>query len=130
MTRRADGTGGARPLLSSGFKFGQAFETRDGKWLVRPPLVLRGGRGRHLRHPGGDSTLVPLATSPASEVHPAVSPDGRWMAYARTNRDVGDLRPPVPGRGLGAVAGLDRRRLQPVWSHSGKELFYGNADND
>ena len=56
-------------------------------------------------------TLVPLVATPAGELFPALSPDGRWLAYASNESGAaGDLRPAVPRDRDGQVAGLHRRR--------------------
>ena len=59
----------------------------------------------------GDTTLVPLVAAPPSELFPALSPDGRWLAYASNESGtLGGLRPPVSGDRVGQVAGLHRGR--------------------
>ena len=130
MTRRADGTGGARPLLSSGFKFGQAFETRDGKWLVVRRSFFEAGAGDIFATRAGDSTLVPLATSPASEVDAAVSPDGRWVAYSSNESGVYEVYVrPFPDAASARWQVSTAGGTDAVWSHGGRELFYVSGDN-
>jgi len=131
MLRRADGTGTAQPLLSSRFNFGQAFETRDGKWLVVRRSFFEPGAGDIYAVRLGDSTLVPLATSPATELDAAVSPDGRWLAYSSDESGVSEIYVrPFPDAAsarwqVSAAGGSD-----PVWSHSGREIFYRGGQNE
>ena len=111
MRRRADGTGAPQPLVKSPFAFAQASETHDGKWLLARRSFLEAGSGDIYGIREGDSTLMPLVTGPASEIEPTVSPDGRWLAYASNESGhAGGVRAAVPRRGVGAVAGVGRRR--------------------
>ena len=125
---RADGTGAPRQLLHSALQFAQAFETRDGRWMVLRRSFGETGAGDIYAVRKGDTTLVPLLTSPAREMSPTVSPDGRWLAYVsdesgqlevyvRPFPDVASARWQVSASG-GTL---------PVWAHNGRELFYLNG---
>ena len=68
---------------------------------------------------------VPLLVSEFQDGAHAVSPDGRWLAYvsAESGRDEVYVRPfPNTKDGLWLVS-TDGGQ-QPVWAHSGRELFY------
>jgi Tol biopolymer transport system component len=125
MIRRADGTGTATTLVRTTFSFGQTFQTHDGKWLIARRSFFEAGKGDIYGVRAGDSTLVPLVAGPASEIHPAVSPDGRWLAYMSDESGTPEVYVrPFPdassARWQVSIAG----GAEPVWSHSGKELFY------
>ncbi len=123
--RRADGTGAARVLVRSTFAFGQTFQTRDGKWIVARRSFSESGKGDIYAAREGDSTLVPLVTGPASEIDPAVSPDGRWLAYASDESGAMEIYVrPFPDVASARWQVSTVGGLSPVWSHSGKELFY------
>jgi eukaryotic-like serine/threonine-protein kinase len=129
-SRRADGTGAAETLLRSPFAFGQVFETHNGQWLVVRRSFFEAGGGDIYAIRKGDSTLVPLATSPATEGKPAVSPDGRWVAYVSDESGVNEVyvRPfpdAASARWQVSIAGGG----DPVWAHSGRELFYRSTAN-
>ena len=129
--RRADGTGSVRALLSTKMSFGQAIETRDGKWLVLRSSLLEAGSGDIYGVRLGDSTLVPLVTGPATEGDVAMSPDARWLAYASNESGTYEIyvRPfpeTASARWQVSVAGGS----DPVWSHTGRELFYLNGQNE
>ena len=82
---RADGTGNARQLIGSKADFAQILPSRDGRWLlVRTPLNVPGTGADIVGYRPGDTTAVPLIATPAAEGYPALSPDGRWLAYSST----------------------------------------------
>lgn len=121
---RLDGEGVRRVLDRPGV-VRNGFVSPDGAWLI-----FREGEAPvadifALRAPFTGSDLVPIAASAAGERSPAMSPDGRWVAYTadgggRWNVWVTPLDP------------ADQRRWQvssdggeePAWSPSGSELFY------
>ena len=66
---------------------------------------------------------------PSSEIHPSLSPDGRWLAYAsdETGRyEVYVQSFPVPGRRVQISPGGGS---EPRWRGDGKELFFISADS-
>jgi serine/threonine-protein kinase len=129
MRRRADGTGTAELLIHSRFAWAQGLATRDGRWILARRSVAEAGNGDIYAVRMGDSTLVPLLTGPATEAEPAVSPDGRWLAYATTESGTAQVyvRPfPDVASARWQVSTSDGR--DPLWSHSGRELFYVSAN--
>jgi len=55
---------------------------------------------------------------------PAISPDGRWLAYASyTGTESEVYVQPYPGAGSPIVVSVDGG-YSPAWNHSGRELFY------
>jgi serine/threonine-protein kinase len=77
----------------------------------------------------------PLTRESLSQVDPAFSPDGRWMAYVSTN---GEGRggqiivrpfPSEPSGGRWTVSESESGAKFPVWSRNRRELFYVNSDN-
>jgi eukaryotic-like serine/threonine-protein kinase len=129
--RRADGTGSTRTLLPVKPDYGQAFQTRDARWLVLRSSIFLPGKGNIFGVRMGDTTLVPLANGPATEGDAAVSPDGRWLAYTSEESGVFEIYVrPFPDAAsarwqVSAAGGTD-----PVWSRSGRELFYISAQNE
>jgi eukaryotic-like serine/threonine-protein kinase len=129
MSRRADGTGTPQTLMRSSFAWAHAIETRDGKWVVARRSFFETGAGDIYAVRKGDTTLVPLVTGPASEVMPAVSPDGRWLAYTSNESGVPEIYVrPFPDAASARWQVSTAGGASPVWSHSGKELFYRSAD--
>jgi eukaryotic-like serine/threonine-protein kinase len=72
-----------------------------------------------------------FAPSQANELHPAFSPDGRWIAY--TSDETGSyevyVRPYPETAGGGKWQISSNGGQVPVWSHDGKNLFFETLDN-
>jgi serine/threonine-protein kinase len=71
-----------------------------------------------------DKKRQPLVQTPALETDPAISPDGRWMAYQSTQSGTPQVyvrRFPGPSRNW--PVSLDGG-TNPVWAPSGRELFF------
>ena len=128
---RADGTGTPRQLLHSPFQFAQAFQTRDGRWMVLRRSFSEAGNGDLYAVRTGDSTLVPLLTSPAREISPAVSPDGRWLAYVSDESGQTEVYVrPFPEVATARWQVSSSGGTLPMWAHNGRELFYINGRQD
>jgi len=79
----------------------------------------------------GDSIPRPLVTGPADEFAPAVSPNGRWFAYASNESGKSEifvrlLDDPGAGRTQVSVNGGE----EPRWAPSGKELYYRTRNGE
>jgi len=123
---RADGSSKPDRLLANDTsQVDEAVWSRDGRWLVYRTGVSEGFRDIHARPLSGDTTRLTVAAGPFDEYMPAISPDGRWIAYVsvESGREEVYVRP---------FPETDRARWQvsiaggsgPAWSHSGRELFY------
>ena len=100
----------------------------DGAIIFREEIF---GKGMDLmRWPDLDdpSSIEPLLDGPANELSPAVSPNGRWLAYVsdETGRDdVFVTSYPEPGGHVQvSIAGA----TSPAWSPDSKELYYFEKD--
>ena len=72
----------------------------------------------------GDRTVRLFAATPANEFMPRFSYDGRWIAYVSDESGRNEIYVrPFPGPG-GRVRISDDGGSEPVWSHSGRRLFY------
>jgi serine/threonine-protein kinase len=62
---------------------------------------------------------------------PAISPDGRWIAYTsnETSREEIYVRP-FPAVGSGRWQISSEGGISPVWSPNGRELFYNSPPDD
>jgi serine/threonine-protein kinase len=122
---RADGTGTPRILYHGPMGLGQAVSSRDGHWLLLRRVVSEAGNGDIYALKLGDSTPTPLLASPAREVSPALSPDGKWLAYVSTESGKPEVYVrPFPDVGSAKWQVSLSGGTTPVWAHSGRELFY------
>jgi Tol biopolymer transport system component/tRNA A-37 threonylcarbamoyl transferase component Bud32 len=125
---RADGTGPPQVLVKSPFNFVHVIESRDGRWILVRRGVNEVGSGDIYAAKIGDSVLVPLLTTPAREVSPALSPDGRWLAYESDESGASEVYVrPFPDVASGRWQVSLSGGTAPKWAHSGKELFYING---
>jgi serine/threonine-protein kinase len=123
---RADGSDKPERLLPNDTsQIDEAEWSRDGRWLVYRTGTVAGVRDIFARRVEGDTTRVTVAAGVADEYAPALSPDGRWIAYAsvESGQEEVYVRPfPDAGRARWQVSVAGGG--SPAWSHSGHELFY------
>jgi serine/threonine protein kinase len=129
VRRRADGRGGIDTLLSTNVFEG--FVTGDG-WVIARTGGDVGGNSRDIigMRLGTDGTPRPLMANPAyDEAAPAVSPDGKWIAYEsdETGRTEVYLRP-FPDTDGGKWQVSENGGEGPLWAKSGRELFFVDAN--
>jgi serine/threonine-protein kinase len=131
FARRADGTGSARSVVLSKRDFGQIVPSRNGDWLVTRTPGNSEGNGDILAFRPGDSTVVPLVATAATELFPALSPDGRWLAYQSNESGAFEVYVrPFPETGSAKWQVSTAGGNQPRWSNSGRELFYINGKSE
>ncbi len=128
---RADGTGTPEPLPTDPRGVSTTTTSSRDNWVVVGTQASTSGGGDLLAfRMGRDTLLTTLLNTPAFEGQPAVSPDGRWLAYAsgETGRNEVFVRPfPDVGKGKWQVS--VEGGSWPKWSHTGRELFYVSAVN-
>ena len=122
--KRADGGGLAEPLLAGEHEQWEASWPREGRFLVYRERHPDTGRDLWVLPLDGDRTPIPYLKRSFDERAPAVSPDGRWVAYTsdESGRDevyVGSLPEPDLVRQVSNNGGSE-----PRWSWGGTELFY------
>jgi serine/threonine-protein kinase len=124
-SRRADGTGAVDTLFTGQRGFSAVALTPDSNTFI---LRVGGPNDIGLWH-RGDTATVPLVASPAfAETSPALSPDGRWLAYG--SNEAGRLEVyvrPYPNVDAGRWQVSQAGGSSPHWSHTGRELFYENG---
>ena len=63
-----------------------------------------------------------------SEISPALSPDGKWLAYASNESGRFEVYVrPYPDVNSGRWQVSQAGGLQPLWARNGRELFYENG---
>ena len=128
--QRADGSAPAQRVASDPRGLGEGFESPDGQWLVLRTadavccdiLAIR---------PGVDSASRPIAATSFRERSPALSPDGKWLAYVsdEAGRFEVFVRP-FPDAQSGKWQVSTAGGLSPLWSRQGDELFFVDGAND
>ncbi|HEU4828228.1 MAG TPA: LpqB family beta-propeller domain-containing protein, partial [Gemmatimonadales bacterium] len=123
----ADGSGPARALPSTELQPWEVDFTPDGRSLLVRTAGGPGSRDVWLVPRDGASAPVGLLTTPADEVSPAVSRDGRRMAYVSNESG----RAEVYVRAFPGMGGRHQVSLEggtePAWSRDGRELYYRSA---
>ncbi len=131
--KRADGAGEAELVYDFERDVAQGFWSPDGEWMilrVAGPMGGLGGRDILAVRPGVDDDPVELIVGEADEAAPALSRDGKWLAYnsSETGRYEVFVRP-FPNVNDGKWQVSTNGGMGPLWSHSGDELFYVDRDD-
>jgi serine/threonine protein kinase len=129
----ADGSGRlTRPELHDRRAIGAHTWSPDGKWLVFRTDDQEAGNGDIMGiRPGVDTVPRALVATPAEELSPAVSFDGRWIAYSsnETGRREVFVRP-FPRTGDARYQISTTGGTNPTWNRNGRELFYLDAEGN
>jgi Tol biopolymer transport system component len=130
-TVQTDGSGTPGPLFVRQGSNEEAIESRDRRWIV----FRSGDRGRNqntdlLYFPREAPSVVrAVVDTRFNERGPALSPDGRWLAYISDDSGQDEIYvrsfPGPGGRVQVSVGG----GAEPVWSRSGLELFYRSGSS-
>ena len=131
-TQRADGGApGVVQLRRRGNVFNAGWSP-DGKWLVFRTRSEAPGAGDILAiRPGTDTAPTPLVATAFTETSPALSFDGRWLAYCSNESGKNEIYVvPFPNTSAGKWAISTGGGTEPLWSHRGTELFYRDASGN
>ena len=119
---RSDGSGAPEPLFAEaqGWSLRRSAWSRDGRYVA----YGRGGRDIWVVETR-TSTGRPLIATPATELAPAFSPDGRFLAYQSDESGTAEVY-------VRSFPNVEARRdlisrsggQLPVWSRDGKYIFY------
>ncbi len=127
-SRRADGTGSAELVFDHEVGLADGFWSPDGEWLLlrsSGPRGVEGARDILAVRPGVDSVAQPLLAEEYDESAPAISWDGRWIAYVSTETDREEVFVrPFPDVDSGKVQVSTEGGIMPYWAHNGEELFF------
>jgi hypothetical protein len=122
--KRADLTDNAQLLWDLEDPIYEGTWSPDGEWVV----VRTGSSGDLWAiRPGVDTVPVPIATQPGIEERgPAISPDGRWIAYSSDADGTPQIYVrPFPESAAGAQRQVSTEGARnPRWSSDGTEIFY------
>ncbi|MBI2402194.1 MAG: protein kinase [Gemmatimonadetes bacterium] len=125
----AAGGGVAERLFSSSNPVWEGLWSPDGRTLIYREIAPATGRDIWYRRAQGDASPRPIARTQFNERAPALSPDGRWLAYQsdESGRDEVYVRPFPPEAGGQWQVSADGG-TQPFWGRNGRELFYRHGD--
>jgi serine/threonine-protein kinase len=124
--QRADGSGSARLLIEDELDISEGLWSPDGTWLIYSTIEFAEfGQDIYGIRPGVDSVPRPLVVTDFQESGPTISPNGLWLAYRsnESGRDEVYVRP-FPNTDDGRWQISRAGGTEPLWSHSGQELFY------
>ena len=129
-TIRADGSSKPeRYLAQDTAQVDEALWSADGRWLVYRTGVTDNVRDILARGTGADTSTITVSASKFDEYSPALSPDGRWVAYVSIESGHEEVYVrPFPNTGDARWQVSTEGGAAPAWSHSGKELFYITGD--
>jgi serine/threonine-protein kinase len=109
----------------------EVFWAPDGDWVIYRTGTTPTARDIYARRIRPDTATIAVAARPGiDERAPALSPNGRWLAYVsgETGRDEIWVRPfPDVGAGSRRVS-PGGSAVEPVWSDDGDELFFRTAE--
>jgi hypothetical protein len=102
----------------------------DGKWFLVRTDNTDVGRGDIFGiQLGGDTTPMPLVASRYEELTPALSPDGRWLAYTSSESGQQEVYVrPFPATSEGHWQVSIEGGSHPRWAPNSRELFYLSPD--
>lgn len=125
-TRRADGSTPARLQVPVKREAYSPVWTPDAKWLIYTTDAFAPDSGNIVGiRPGVDTAPVPIVATTYREIQPAVSPDGRWLAYVSDESDNYEVYvAPLPNTRAARWAISTLGGIDPQWSPRGNELFY------
>jgi len=131
-TQRADGGAPGVVQLRRKENVFNARWSPDGKWLVFQTGAGGPGAGDILAiRPGTDTAPTPLVATAFTETSPALSFDGRWLAYCSNESGKDEIYVvPFPNTSAGKWAISTGGGTEPLWSHRGTELFYRDASGN
>jgi serine/threonine-protein kinase len=124
--RPADGSGKDRLLARLDRQIQEVTWSRDGRWLLARTDNGAAGAGDIVGvRTSGDTTPVPVVATPFTELHPALSPDGHWVAYASNESGAYEVYVrPFPDEGGGRWQVSNGGGTEPLWAPDGGQLYY------
>ena len=128
----ADGSAQATPLLGNVPDIFEALWSPDSRWQVLRKMTKTAGAGSILAiRPGVDSVPVPLLAGKSNQLQPALSGDGRWLAYASDETGRFEVYVvPFPNTTTARWVVSKGGGNEPAWAPHGDELFYRDGNDN
>ncbi|MEJ2206140.1 MAG: protein kinase [Gemmatimonadota bacterium] len=130
--RPADGSRPATLVLARDLAVQEAFPAPDGSIVFRTGTNTGGGTDADIFRwgPPPDTVARAIVDSDFLDWQPALSPDGRWLAYVSTESGSSQVyvRPFPDTQTRRSQVSVDGG-TEPVWSRDGTELFFRGAES-
>jgi len=128
--RPADGSTPQRLLARLDRQVQEVTWSPDGRWLLFRTDNGTAGLGDIVGiRTTGDTTPVPLVEDDFTELQPAVSPDGKWLAYSSNESGAREVYVrSFPGTTGGRWQVSNGGGIQPRWSPDGRELYFKSTN--
>jgi serine/threonine-protein kinase len=119
---RADGSSPPELVVAYlGRQINEAFWSRDGRWIVFRTVP----NDIFAQRTAGDTSTIPILQSAFDEFTPALSPDGRWLAYMSNESGTFEVFVrPFPAAQSAKWQVSTASGSNPFWSPDGRELLY------
>jgi hypothetical protein len=125
--KRADGTEEAKLVLDDPEFIDEAFYSPSGEWLVYRRGKTTGARDIYAVRSNLETEAKPLVASKFDETGPALSSDGRWLAYVSIRAGQRNVYVrPFPSADADTQVSVNGG-TQPVWARNRPELYYQNG---
>jgi len=137
--KAADGAQPAQLLVDWDHQILEMLPSPDGSWLLFRTGFEAAGRGDIMGikredlpiEAGNREVVVPLIATEFTELSPTFSPDGRWLAYVSDESGTREVYVrPFPNVTDRKWQVSQSGGTEPLWSHSGREIFYISGESD
>jgi Tol biopolymer transport system component len=131
LVKPSNGLGDAETVLPTGATFPYSWSP-DGRYIIYDTRGVKSRFDLYALSMDGPHTESLLLNSQFDENHPALSPDGKWLAYEAD--DTGTYEIYVQAFSPDGKLGADRKRVSttggamPVWRRDGTELYFISGD--
>jgi serine/threonine-protein kinase len=127
-SKAANGTGSVESLHTSKNPLVASTWSADGRSLIFSEFIDQSGSDIWALSLDGESTTRPLIAESYNEGYPAISPDGRWIAYFSDESGQYNVYVrPFPNVDSGKWLISTRGGVYPIWAPDGRELYYLGA---
>ena len=99
----------------------------DGRYLIVDTQGLKSGFDVS-KIDVATRTMTPVVHGPDNEIAPALSPDGKWLAYVSTESGSPEVYLTSFPSGVGKWQATQDGGNVPRWSRDGKQLFYAKDE--
>ncbi len=130
--KAADGTGTTSPLVVDEAQESLPSVSSDGRYLTFQRVGTKAGSHNEIWSMplAGDRKAFPVVQNQQFDLRqPALSPDGKWLAYMSPESRRAEIYVVPFGSGSGKWEVSIGGGHFPVWRRDGKELFYLSLDN-